>query len=363
MTVVNVNDRAEASTRRVTTPDGFMRVPGKLARSGVQVYTARDLGLDSNDEVRLYRPPEEVFEPASLASFDGVPVTLGHPPVGTKITADNWSTYAVGDVHDIQKENDTMAGELFVRHRAAIDAVNRGMTQLSNGYSFELDMTDGRTALGEQYHGVQRHIRGNHLAIVHDARGGPELKVADSAPLKEVEVLGKKYMLAQDAAVLVEALQARVDVVDVGEQKALKAEQVAAMLDTLRKEVADMKLVVPGTPAYEARVAESIQVRTEAARLVPGIVIDGRSDAEIRKEAIEALAKKDERIREALDSMTRQKLDEPHIFTAIAALYRPHTAQDAEIGRALLGTTGTAQDNSPPVGRDLMLARLTRKDI
>ena len=87
---------------RTVTPEGFLEAPAVMARTGVQDYLAGELGLDElppNKRLTLYRPPEEVFARAAIASFDKTPITLRHPP-GNRVTADNWGDVAVGDVHD-----------------------------------------------------------------------------------------------------------------------------------------------------------------------------------------------------------------------------------------------------------------------
>ncbi|MGL5729314.1 MAG: DUF2213 domain-containing protein, partial [Plesiomonas sp.] len=62
--LIQINDRASYSiTQREYTPEGFLRVPGHVARPGIQQYLASELGLDGdpNRIVNVYRPPEEVF--------------------------------------------------------------------------------------------------------------------------------------------------------------------------------------------------------------------------------------------------------------------------------------------------------------
>jgi len=71
------------SPNMVKTDEGFLiclNVP--IARTGQQEYTNRDLWNDSADpdgRVMVNRVENEVFAPAAIASFEGKPVTDGHP--------------------------------------------------------------------------------------------------------------------------------------------------------------------------------------------------------------------------------------------------------------------------------------------
>ena len=82
MTRLTVFDRvSHRITHREYTDEGFLKVPARVARTGIQEYLARELGLDGdpNRIVRVYRAPEEVFSPASLSSYDACDITNDHP--------------------------------------------------------------------------------------------------------------------------------------------------------------------------------------------------------------------------------------------------------------------------------------------
>lgn len=62
------------------TPEGFLichDVP--IARTGTQEYMPRELSLTGDTMVTVFRDEGEVFKPATLASFEGKPVTDNHP--------------------------------------------------------------------------------------------------------------------------------------------------------------------------------------------------------------------------------------------------------------------------------------------
>src|SRR6185312_8390435 len=83
--------------------DGTLRVAANLTRTGVLQYAKPD-----GSPWREYRPPQEVFSAASLASYGGRPLTIGHRL--DAVTADKWSDVAVGDVRD-----DAHQADKFVR--------------------------------------------------------------------------------------------------------------------------------------------------------------------------------------------------------------------------------------------------------
>src|SRR5450755_2496171 len=144
-------------TQRKFTPEGYLVAPARIARTGIQTYKARELGLkgvDGEKTIRLYRPPAEVFHPDAVASFESTPTADNHPPDG--ITAANWRQLATGDVHDVTPDGQYLSAKVILRDQAAIQKVIAGKTQLSCGYQFDCDLTPGTSPDGEAFDGVQR---------------------------------------------------------------------------------------------------------------------------------------------------------------------------------------------------------------
>lgn len=171
-------------TRREYTDEGFLRVPGNVARTGIQEYLARELGLpgDPNRIIRVYRPAEEVFKDESLASFDGVDVTVNHPD--GLVNSENFKKVSAGVVRGAgRRDGDFVQCDLIVKDKAAINAINSGKCELSVGYTAVYTETPGMTADGEPYDYVQSDIKINHVALVDRARAGPTAKVFDNNPL------------------------------------------------------------------------------------------------------------------------------------------------------------------------------------
>lgn len=145
--------------------DGYLEDIPVVGRVGIQSY------LQPNGSIRReFRPPEEVFNSDSLASFKGKPITLGHP--GT-VNAKNVRKHQIGTIlgEGIQ-DGHTVKAPVILHDEEVINQAQGGNArQLSLGYIVNIDETPGEWN-GEPYDVVQRNIHINHLAIVRKARAG-----------------------------------------------------------------------------------------------------------------------------------------------------------------------------------------------
>lgn len=165
--------------------DGFLKVRARSARAGVYDYLGAEIDPQGKkfkpaDTVKVYRPAEEVFDRASLASFVAKPITDDHP--STAVDASNWRDLARGAIFGAVKDGDYVGFDLAFMDAATIDAIDKGKHELSNGYSCDLSIEDGVAPDGTAYQAVQRNIRGNHCALVDRGRAGPECRVGDAKP-------------------------------------------------------------------------------------------------------------------------------------------------------------------------------------
>lgn len=166
----------DASVRE--TAAGYLTAYARVARTGIQIYRGSECGDASRDRVRVYRPPEEVFDAKAMASFAHQPITILHPRGG--VTADNWKQVAVGNLDgDVVRDGNFVRVPLILMDAGAIKKYKDGMRELSMGYNCELSWEDGVSPEGEPYDAVQRTIRANHLAMVPVARGGADLRIGD----------------------------------------------------------------------------------------------------------------------------------------------------------------------------------------
>jgi len=174
-----INDRASYQiTHREVTPEGFLRVPGHVARSGIQQYLASELGLDGdpNRVVGVYRPPEEVFNADSLASYRGKDITLTHP--NELVNASNYKQVTRGiSIDEGVQDGDFVRCDLIVKDADAIKAIQAGTCELSAGYTADYEQISG-----DGYEYIQRNIVINHIAIVDRARAGRQARIFDNQP-------------------------------------------------------------------------------------------------------------------------------------------------------------------------------------
>ena len=144
----------------------------RAARTGTQLYRRSD-----GSQVREYRPLDEVSNPESLQTFGMKPATWGHPPV--LLDSKNTKEHQIGFSGSQVRFNDGFVEvALTVTDQDAIDKIKRGdAREVSAGYKVDFDPTPGVTPEGEEYSGVQRNIRVNHIAVVPVGRAGPEVKL------------------------------------------------------------------------------------------------------------------------------------------------------------------------------------------
>lgn len=167
------------SPNQIETGEGFLickNVP--IARTGTQDYLGSELGLsggESEQIIAVVRPPDEVFSEATLASFEGKPVTNDHPP--GLIGPDEVKTYEMGHAQNIRRGTgewkDYMIADLHIHDRDLIDAIQNGKREISCGYECDYIKNEDGTY-------SQKNIRGNHVAVVDRGRAGKRAAILDS---------------------------------------------------------------------------------------------------------------------------------------------------------------------------------------
>ena len=153
----------------VTDADGFLRDSPIVARTGIYIYQQPDGTI-----IREYRPPEEVFDTDSEASFVGKPIVVGHPASGI-VNSDTAQDLAIGTIlsSGYQKDETNIACDIVIHNPSAIGE-KRG---LSLGYRVDIEEAPGITPDGQQYDVIQRNIRINHLAVVDRGRAGAKARL------------------------------------------------------------------------------------------------------------------------------------------------------------------------------------------
>lgn len=293
------------------TRDGYLVADAKIARTGIQLYSGKEIDPDNKQGwrdkalVRVYRPESEVFSTDAMASFAHKPITDDHP--AEAVSSKNWKAHSVGMTgNEIARDGAFIRVPMVVMDAASIQNWKDGKRELSCGYESQIVFDAGTTPEGEAYDAIQTNIRGNHLAIVGRGRAGSECRIGDrgapdtdkpSAPL----IQGDRHMALK--TIIVDGLP--VETTDAGEAAVNK---LRGLLDTAASaltkaeedkknalaekdkelatkdaEITDLKGKVLDAAALDALVADRAAVVTKAKALDANVVTDGKSIAEIKR--------------------------------------------------------------------------------
>jgi hypothetical protein len=342
----------DAPTR---TPQGFLRVPARISRTGVQYYADGKGGV-----LAEYRPPEEVFSSDALGSFAMVPLTLRHPP--EPVTKDNVSKFRVGTVGDPRKDGIYVSALIQIEDAKAIDAVEKdGLRELSCGYLCDLEMTPGVAPDGVKYDVIQRSIRGNHVAVLEKGRAGPEVRLrmdttdaaqVDPAPssngvkVTKVKIDGYEFDVDERAASAIEkerlavneklktAIEATMKMEKERDAAVAKADASEEKVKELEKK-ADPKVIA-------ASVSARVALEKSAAHLAPTIKVDGLDDLSLKRSVLEKLGiKTDGKSDSYIEARFDISLEEASRKNP-AASARGVVEEDVKIDEAVLKTDADA---------------------
>ena len=185
------------SPNQLETGEGFLicrNVP--VARTGMQEYRGREIGLETDEIVKVWRPESEVFDPAAMASFEGKPVTNDHPT--ELVTPDNVARYEMGHIQNVRRGSgafsDFLLGDLHIHDAELIKAIRNGKRQISCGYECEYIEEDGKI--------TQSNIRGNHVAVVDEGRAGVKAAIMDSINSNQPEKAERTRRMSRKSSIL-----------------------------------------------------------------------------------------------------------------------------------------------------------------
>lgn len=172
----------EADTARQFDGNGFCEIKrNPISKVGVFPYLGKNIpGADPAKVYMVYRPAEELGNPATVESFKLTPWINDHAMLGAVkggIPAEQKGVHGVIG-QDVFFDGDTLYGNLKLFSAEHGERIDAGKTALSLGYRSVFEKSQG-VFNGEAYDYVQRRIRGNHIASVNDGRMGPEVAVLD----------------------------------------------------------------------------------------------------------------------------------------------------------------------------------------
>jgi hypothetical protein len=288
MTTVQRYDFAQFTATK--TDEGFLVDSPIVARTGILEYLRADGGI--RRELRL---PEDVFDPESLASMKGKPITVDHPKSGT-VDSKTAHRLTVGTIlTEGRQDGENVRPDIVIHSPDAIG----DRRELSLGYKAELIEEPGEHPVFGRYDAIQKNIRVNHLSVVKRGRAGVARLNLDSTDIDFLTETEQQTMstvkvkldngLEYDAApeVSAELVKLRTDAQGVAEKLAaipkLQAEKdtLQARVDAFQSELD--KAIEEGKQQALARIkldsqAEKFKVDT-----------NGKADIDVKKEVILAV--------------------------------------------------------------------------
>ncbi|MFC2997656.1 DUF2213 domain-containing protein [Acinetobacter sichuanensis] len=163
---------------RETTPEGYLLcrdVP--IARIGKLMYGDGEVPVTADNKglIIIERDEEALFNPQTIASLEGKPITDDHPD--DWVSPQNHKELSNGTAHNLRRgegiESDYLIADLLITDKDTIDAVMGGKVEISLGY--DADYTE--ISVGK---GIQTNIFGNHIALVDKGRCGSRCSIGDS---------------------------------------------------------------------------------------------------------------------------------------------------------------------------------------
>jgi hypothetical protein len=318
--------------------DGSIRVTGQITQPGLRVYY-RD-----GKKITEYQAPEELFRKETLDTIAGSTITMMHPRSGF-VTSETWRDVAVGNVGDNVREDAGHAvADLYIREASAVAAVKAGhIKHLSWGYKTDFDATPGTTSDGQRFDGVQRHLRGNHLALLPvgvQPRGGDNCVLRlDSKGDEELPGSGAELKSDVDEQTLIAKITAL-------ETELSRVRTDAAALPQVRADVvaANARIAELGEALKPERLDSLADARAAVVAIAKadGIETAGKSTVDLKRAVV---SKRTPDLSTRVDSMNESALD------AVMVVYgsQPHPSMAAVLPvPPVAGAEGVRTDAAAP---------------
>jgi hypothetical protein len=200
-------DRAMPPKERYYDADGRLHVDSaNISKATVNPYYGEEINgvmkdepgwkmLEPGKKYQLLRHPDALKK--AVDSFNGLPLLFTHKPTSAE---DHPEALTVGSTgNEASFEHPYLKNSLWIWPKYASDAIEDGeRKQLSCGYAYKVDMKPG-TFEGQAYDGVMRDIVGNHVALVHVGRAGPDVSI-DEDPDSAIWLMIEQALIGFQAA-------------------------------------------------------------------------------------------------------------------------------------------------------------------
>lgn len=223
------------------TPEGFLLCQNvAIARTGWMEYGEGETPLEIGESgiIRIHRDADAVFDPVTIASFEGKAVTIKHP--ADFVTPENWAYLSKGVVQNVRRGDEidedgeeSLFSDLLIMDSFAIQLVKAGLREVSCGYEAEYT----QTGEGE---GKQTSIVGNHLALVEQGRAGSTYAINDEKGKVNMDKKFLEKLKAKFGAKVIDAMM------EEKKDEPKKSEDADKSYDELVKAVKDMSEKMDG---------------------------------------------------------------------------------------------------------------------
>lgn len=243
-----------ASSTRTMTQEGFLLCrDAKMGKAPqVRQYYAGEFGdtltgYTSDQVINVFTGADDLFNPKTIKSFQGVDAADYHPP-GNVMNASTWRDHCIGSVSNVRQDGDYLVGDILLKDSRIIDQVQRNQrVELSLGYGADLVLEAGVSPEGTPYQAKWTNIVGNHVALVEYGRCGGSCRIGDEKPSGEktmkIIVGGLPFDVADNAAL----------------EAAIKQQnEKLANLEALKIKVGDKEFGVNEMPAVQALVGQLV---------------------------------------------------------------------------------------------------------
>ena len=173
---------------KIVDENGFWLIKSNpITKEGVFPYLGRTISpqLEPNKIYSVYRSFDELSDPETLKSFDGVPFINDHEMIGKGFTPYD-KRQAAGVLMNPVAQNGMVRGDLKIFSESLKDTISGGKKELSLGYKCDYELCAGEWN-GQPYDAVQKNIRGNHIALVDKGRMGADVRVYDGFTFDAVD--------------------------------------------------------------------------------------------------------------------------------------------------------------------------------
>ncbi|HDS3818328.1 TPA: DUF2213 domain-containing protein [Morganella morganii subsp. morganii] len=168
-------------TKRTYDNNGWLEVKDNpISKAGVFDYLGAEIGAPEPDRIyKVFRPPEELASDETIKSFRLTPFIVDHEMLGKNATPAEKKGIQGVIGENVYYDHPYLRGNIKIFSDAALSDISSGKIDLSPGYRSRYDFGNPGVYEGEAYEVVQRHLRGNHLALVDEGRTGADVAVQD----------------------------------------------------------------------------------------------------------------------------------------------------------------------------------------